>query len=47
MPGNVLLFGANRIGVDGGRGELGVAEPILHQVEWGAGSDGSRPEAVP
>jgi hypothetical protein len=34
------------IGIDGG-GELGGAEPFLHQVEPDAGEDGGHPEAVP
>jgi hypothetical protein len=28
-----VLFGPDGIGVNGGRGELGVSEPALHKVE--------------
>jgi len=35
--GNILLLGADAVGVDGGGGELGVAEALLHHVERDAG----------
>ncbi len=44
-PGDLLLLGANGVGVDGGRDELGVAEPFLHQVE--GDGDGGAPEGMP
>ena len=45
--GDIFFLGADGIGVDGGSGELGVSEPLLHQVERDAGGDGGHPEAVP
>lgn len=46
-PGDVLLLGADRVGVDGSGGKLGVIEPSLHQVERDAGGGGGHPEALP
>jgi len=46
-PGDILFLGADGVGVDGGGGELGVAEPLLHWVERNAGRDRGHPEAVP
>lgn len=40
------FLGADGIGVDGRCGELGVAEPFLHQVKRDAGEDGGHPEIV-
>ena len=35
--GDALLLFADRVGVDRRGGELGVAQPFLHQVQWNAG----------
>src|ERR1700722_18236938 len=43
---DILFLGADGIGIDGGGGELGVAEPFLHQVERDAGGDGGHAETV-
>src|SRR4051794_31221474 len=43
---DVFLLGADRVGVDRGGGELGVAEPFLHEVERDAGGDGGDPKPV-
>ena len=45
--GDVFFLGADGIGVDGGRGKLGVTEPFLHQVEGDAGGVGSNAKAMP
>jgi hypothetical protein len=37
--GEVLFLGTDCIGVDGSGGELGVAEPFLHEVEGDTGCD--------
>jgi putative SOS response-associated peptidase YedK len=41
------IFGTDGVGVDGGGGELGVAEPFLHQVEGDPRTHGCHAEAVP
>jgi len=45
--GDILLLGADGIGVDGRGGELRVPEPFLHQVERDTGGDGGHPKTVP
>src|ERR671917_1368830 len=45
--GDALLLLADRVGVDRSRGELGVAEPLLHHVQRDAPGDGLHAEAVP
>jgi hypothetical protein len=40
-PGDGVFFGADGIGVDGGRGELDVSEPFLDEVEGDAYEDGA------
>ena len=44
--GDGSLLGAHGVGVDGGGGELGVPEPLLHQVERDARRDRRHPEAM-
>ena len=39
FAGDIFFFGACSVGVDGGGGELGVAEPFLEEVEGDAGGD--------
>ena len=41
-----FFLGACGIGIDGGGGELGVAEPFLDEVARDAGGDGGHAEAV-
>ena len=43
---NIRFLSPDGIGIDGGGGELGVAEPFLHQVERDAGRDGGDAEAM-
>src|SRR6478752_8840536 len=43
---DALLFLADRVGIDRRGGELGVAEPLLHQVQRDAGRDRGDAEAV-
>jgi len=45
--GDILFLGTDSIGIDGGRGELGVPEPFLDQVERDTGGDGRHPKAMP
>ena len=47
QPSDVFFLRANGVGVNGGRAEVGVAEPLLHQVERNTGGDGGHPETVP
>lgn len=46
FPCDILLLGADGIGVDGGGGKLGVAEPFLHHVEGDAAGDGGDTEGM-
>ena len=46
FPCDILLLGADGIGIDGGGGELGVAEPFLHHVEGDAAGDGGDAEGM-
>lgn len=43
---DVLLLGADGIGIDGGGGELSVAKPFLNEIEGDAGRDGRHTKAV-
>lgn len=42
----MLFLGADGIGIDGSRGELGVPEPFLDEIEWDAGGDRGNAKAV-
>jgi hypothetical protein len=44
---DALLLLADGIGVDRCGGELGVSQPLLHQVQRDAGRDGGDAETVP
>ena len=46
FPCDILLLGADGIGVDGGGGELGVTKPFLHHVEGDAAGDGGDAEGM-
>src|SRR5271170_6817355 len=44
---DLLLFGADGVGVDRGCGEPGMSEPFLRHVQGNFGDDGLDAEAVP
>ena len=46
-PGEYPFLGTDGVGIGGGGGEVGMAEPFLHQVERDAGRDRRHPEVMP